>query len=143
MAWLATSLLTAEAAVNVAVSPSADAIGQLNNDALDAAAFEAIRDDHLEAAENAFAEIISRDSEDAFAPLWLGTVAIRKWDLRLAEKAFAHAVKTVDNRMWVEDENEGFALGAKHVGESAGVLLQLAAPTFIGCPLATRVLRVG
>ena len=113
MAWIATSLLTAEAAVNVAVSPSADAIGQLNNDALDAAAFEAIRDDHLEAAENAFAEIISRDSEDAFAALWLGTVAIRKWDLGLAEKAFAHAVKTVDNRMWVEDENEGFALGAK------------------------------
>ena len=64
MAWIATSLLTAEAAVNVAVSPSADAIGQLNNDALDAAAFEAIRDDNLEAAENAFAEIISR-LEDA------------------------------------------------------------------------------
>lgn len=97
---------------DVAVLPGGD-VSLLDSDGLDLATFEAMRDDDLASAQEAFSELIRRDSDDAFAAMWLGMIAVRRSDLQSAELAFAHAVKHVDSRMWVEDEAEGFSLGAK------------------------------
>lgn len=91
-------------------------MSQLDDDGIDLAAYEAMKSDNLGAAQAAFSELLRRDGDDAFAAMWLGMVAVRGGDLKLAEAAFAHAVENVDARMWVEDENEGFSLGAKRAG---------------------------
>ena len=104
-----------EAAVSSSGETSTPAITSLDDDALDHAAFVAVRDDALEDAVAAFAEVLRRDSADAFAAMWLGMLAVRR-DLYLAERAFSHAVEHVEQRMWVEDEAEAFALAAKRAG---------------------------
>ena len=80
---------------------------------MDLAAFEALRDDRLEAAQAAFSEMLSLDDEDAFAAMWLGMIAVRRGNLTLAEGAFTHAVASVEQRMMAQDENEAFAVAAK------------------------------
>lgn len=85
----------------------------LDEDAIDLAAFESVRDDDLPTALAAFATMLSHDREDAFAAMWLGNLAARKGNLPLAERALAHAVAHVGRRMQVEDNKEAYAVAAK------------------------------
>ena len=107
-------------AETVAVSPTSEAEpaggDAMDDDALDLAAFEAMRDDDLQSANAVFNEMLLRDSDDTFAAMWLGMIAVRRWDLKVAEMAFAHAVATIDRRMWVEDAREAYSLEAKRAG---------------------------
>ena len=90
-----------------------DGLASFSNDSLDVLAYDAIRNDMLANASAVFAEMLRRDSRDAFAALWLGMVAVQQFDLESAERAFSIAVENVDSRMWVEDEKEAFAQAAK------------------------------
>ena len=95
--------------VHVASAPASD----MDEDDLDLTAFNAMKADDLVTAQATFSELLLRDSEDAFAAMWLGHIAVRQANLPLAEAAFSHAVESVSSRMWVEDANEEFALLAK------------------------------
>lgn len=84
-----------------------------SNDRLDLIAYEAMREDNLALAKEAFTEILSRDSEDAFAHMWLGQIAVRLGDMDSAENEFTAASAKVESRMSAADDAEAYARRAK------------------------------
>lgn len=90
-----------------------EGLQSLDEQQLDLAAYEAVRDDVLPRAVAAFSDMIRRDEHDSFAYMWRGHMHIRLGDLAAAEGDFAHAVDTVGQRVSTADENEAFALAAK------------------------------
>ena len=102
--WLIGAALAVVAAI--AARARTGPFGGLDDAAVAAAAYEALRDAQPERARGAFAEIVRRDRDDSFAWAWMGRVQVGEGDLEKAEASFARALKALPRRLFADDANE-------------------------------------